>query len=77
MIGNIFGTAQTGIQRASTGIRKNAVEIVTATTRTDSQAKNVDRSLVEIKQHQHQSAANVRVLKAADEMLGTLLDVQA
>ncbi len=78
MIGKIFGTATVGIQRANAGLRKNAMEIVTATTATDNQtAKNVERSLVELKQHQQQSAATVKVLKAADQMLGTLLDVKA
>lgn len=78
MIGNIFGIANTGIQRANTGLRKNAVEVVAATTGTNNRSgKNVDRALVEIKQHQLHSAANVKVLKTADRLLGTLLDVKA
>jgi hypothetical protein len=78
MISNLFSTSRLGIQRADSGLQRTAVELARSTARIDKiPARDVHRSLTELKQHQQQSAANVRVLKTADEMLGNLLDVNA
>ncbi len=79
MIKSISGSALQGIQRGLQGIRRNAGEIASARQMRGTTADTVDltRALVEMKQTSYQTTASVKVLRTADQMIGTLLDVKA
>lgn len=78
MVNSISGNAALGIQRGLTGIRKVASEIAgVPQNRAVSQPSDLTRSLVELKQHAHQTKASIKALKTADQVLGTLLDIRA
>lgn len=80
MINKITGSAVQGIQKNFTSMRKAADEIASATrlNKTESTSgADLARSLVQLKQAQTNTAANVKTLKTADQMIGTLLDVRA
>jgi len=66
-----------GIQRSFENVQKTADNIATQPVRGTKQATDLTRSLVSLRQQEHQTATNVKVLKAADQMLGSLLDVKA
>jgi flagellar hook protein FlgE len=79
IIKSISGSALQGIQRGLQGMRRNAGEIASARQMRGSTADTVDltRALVEMKQTSYQTTASVKVLRTADQMIGTLLDVKA
>ena len=77
MISKVAGPAIHGIQRSFENVRKTANNIATQPVRRANQTTDLTRSLVSLRQHEQQTAANVKVLKAADQMLGSLLDVKA
>lgn len=79
IIKSINGSALQGIQRGLQGIRRNAGEIASARQMRGSTSDTVDltRALVEMKQASSQTTASVKVLRTADQMIGTLLDVKA
>ena len=77
MIDRLTGPALRGVQRGLDGLRHTANDIATQPVKTDRQPADMARSLVALKQHEHQVAASVKVLKAADDAVGTLLDVKA
>ena len=77
MISKVAVPAIQGIQRSFDNVRKTAENIATQPVRGTKQATDLTRSLVSLRQQEHQTAANVKVLKAADQMLGSLLDVKA
>ncbi len=66
-------TGIAGINNGLDGMRRNAAEIARATTGDDT---NTARALVDMRINQHQVEASVKVIKTADEMLGSLLDVR-
>ncbi len=64
---------QTGIAGINTGLdgmRRNATEIASGKT----SPADTARALVDLHANQHQAEASVKVVRAADEMLGSLLD---
>ncbi len=67
-------TGIAGINNGLDGLRRNASEIARATS---GDGTDSARALVDLRADQRQVEASVRVVKAADEMLGSLLDVQA
>lgn len=75
MISKLGNTAMQGIQRSTQGMARSAAEIARANKPGDK--TNVTRALVELKQHEHAAKANMKTLKAADQMLGSLLDIKA
>ena len=79
IIKSISGSALQGIQRGLQGMRRNAGEIASARQMRGSTADTVDltRALLEMKQTSYQTTASVKVLRTADQMIGTLLDVKA
>ena len=77
MISKVAGPAIQGIQRSFENVRKTAGNIATQPVGGKNQATDLTRSLVSLRQHENQTAANVKILKAADQMLGSLLDVKA
>lgn len=74
-INSISGSPTYGIQRGMQGIRRAAVEI-TQGIKPDGNT-NYARSMVEMQQHALQAKASTRALKAYNETLGTLLDIEA
>jgi flagellar hook-associated protein FlgK len=81
--GSVSGSAVNqgliGMQRSQTEILKSAQQIVKAgTTERDNPAKNdVVESLVNIKAQTQVFNASAKIVKAADETIGTLLKTKA
>ena len=75
MINKISHTAVQAINKASSGMQKEAHKIATSTA-PDSQT-NITESLVKMKQHARDTEANAQVLKYVDNMVGSLLDEKA
>lgn len=78
-INSINSTAFKGIQRGLQGMRRNAAEIASANTLTPAKfpTKDLVRAMVELHQNSQQINVSVKALKAADQMLGSLLDIKA
>ncbi len=77
-INSITGSATLGIQRGMQGLRRVASEIASSQqTSQPSKPTDLSRAMVEMKLHANQAKASVKTLKAADELLGTLLDERA
>jgi flagellar hook-associated protein FlgK len=82
-VGSVSGSAVTqgliGMQRSQTEISKSAQQILKAgTTERDNPAKNdVVESLVNIKAQTQVFNASAKIVKAADETVGTLLKTKA
>ncbi|MES9845235.1 MAG: hypothetical protein ABW162_17075 [Candidatus Sedimenticola sp. PURPLELP] len=67
-----------GIQRGFQGIRRNAAEIASARQMTAKfPTKDLVRSMVELNANSHHTTASIKAFKAADQMIGSLLDVKA
>jgi flagellar hook protein FlgE len=73
-INSIMGPAVQGIQKGFQGLRRVASEIATSQQSAETKPTDLSRAMVEMKQHANQAKASARVLKAADELLGTLID---
>ncbi|KAB7623044.1 hypothetical protein F3N43_10590 [Alkalilimnicola sp. S0819] len=71
-----FGSGLQGLHRADEAMRRNADTVAKVTARVD-RTENLNTALVESQSALHQAQASVKVVKAADEMLGTLLDTRA
>jgi len=75
---SIQSEAVLGIQRGLDGMRKNASEIASA-----DQLNKAGRdtslvgSLVDLEQNKMQVQASAKVVSAADEVLGTIIDLRA
>ncbi len=63
-----------GIDNGLDGLHRNATTIARAA---PGDSADSTRALLDLRADQHQVEASVKVLKAADEMLGSLLDVRA
>ena len=77
MIDKIGGPAIRGIQRGLDGVRRTAEDIATQPVQRTTTTKDLARSMVELKQHQQQVAANAKTLKTAYDMIGSIIDVKA
>ncbi|HEB92419.1 MAG TPA: hypothetical protein ENI94_02935 [Gammaproteobacteria bacterium] len=68
-------TGIAGINNGLDGIRRSATQIA----HTDNTTNPADtaRALIDLRTNQHQVEASAKVVKAADEMLGSLLDERA
>ena len=74
----IKGTTLQGIQRGLQGIRANAAEIARPHHASNSiPAKDSVRAMVELHQNARQATASVKVFSAAEQMIGSLLDIKA
>ena len=78
MVDGITANALQGIQSAQSKMQRNAFDIAKAnqSLKADN-TKDPARSLVELNQNKNAAQANMKVLKTADEMLGSILDVLA
>ena len=72
---SISGIALKGIQTGMAGMKKNAANLASK----DSMQGQGDpvKDLVEMKMNKYQVLASGKVIEAADEILGTLLDEKA
>ena len=66
-----------GIRTGLDGMQKTAGQIASKDAMQADNPGQMAASLVDLKVHQHQVGASVQVIKAVDEMIGTLLDVKA
>jgi len=75
---SIQSEAVLGIQRGLDGMRKNASEIASADqlNKAGSDTSLVG-SLVDMEQNKMQAQASAKVVSAADEVLGTIIDLRA
>ncbi len=73
-IHSITGPAIQGIQKGLQGMRRVASEIASTQQTTQANPTDLSRAMVEMKQHATQTKASTKVLKAADDLLGTLID---
>jgi len=77
-ISSIQQTGLEGIQRGLQGIEKSASEIVKAgTTDGASGAASFVEPIIELNLYERSIEASSKVVKVADEVLGTLLDTMA
>jgi len=75
MIDSISSISLAGYQNASNAMQKNASDIAKAGTEAGKEV-NLASSLVELKQNQQVAEANLKVLKAEGDILGTILDIK-
>jgi hypothetical protein len=75
---SVQSEAVQGIQRGLDGIRKNASEIASAD-QLNKAGKDTSLvgSLVDMEQNKMQAQASAKVVSAADEVLGTIIDLRA
>ncbi|MCP4286004.1 MAG: hydrolase [Gammaproteobacteria bacterium] len=74
----ITGTALQGIRRGLQGMRNNAAEIASPFQGKNSfPTKDNVRAMVELHQNAHQTNASITAFRAADQMIGSLLDIKA
>ncbi|MES9856819.1 MAG: hypothetical protein ABW166_09490 [Sedimenticola sp.] len=77
-INSITGAALQGIQRGLQGMRRSTAEIASARALSGRIAgKDMVRSMVELHQSGHHVAASIKAFKAANETIGSLLDIKA
>lgn len=66
-----------GIHTGMNGLRKDAQVIASQNIQNGPNTKDLTDALVDLKANQHQVEASAKVIKAQDEILGTLLDEMA
>jgi flagellar hook-associated protein FlgK len=71
-----MSSGMAGIHRGMQGLQKNAQEIVSATTNREGPG-SLEKPAVEMLSNQQQVEASSKVVKAQDDMLGSLLDEMA
>lgn len=76
-IDNTQQQALAGIQRGLASAGKHAAAIASSSGLGDGNAASLTESMVGLVQDELQVAASARVLKAADEMIGSLFDDKA
>ncbi len=75
---SIQSEAVQGIQRGLDGMRKNASEIASADQLNKAgKDTNLVGSLVDLEQNKMQAQASAKVVSAADEVLGSIIDLRA
>lgn len=75
-ISSILNSGLQGINSGLDNLRKDAQAIASATTQRDENTSDIADSLVDMNINQRNTEASVKVVKAADEVLGTLLDIK-
>ena len=74
----LISSSVLGIQRGAQELRHNAAEIAGAGLGgTQSPDKNLIRAMVELHQSSRQVSISVKALRAADQTIGSLLDIKA
>ncbi len=78
--GSVFNTGVNGMLRSYSNIAKDANTIARAgTTEPESgdTLGDITTAIVDMKVNEHLFSANAKVVKTADDMLGTLLDIKS
>lgn len=73
-IDSVAALGLAGIQRGMQGARSSAAEIASAGQSASTDAADLTAALVSLKQQEQQVAAASKVVKSADDMIGTLID---
>jgi len=77
-ISSVLQTGLQGIQTGLNGLQKSAQTIATAPTQANSASTDqMVEALVDLKLYEHEVKGSARVVRAADEMMGSLLDTFA
>ena len=77
-INSVLQSGLHGIQAGLNGLQKSAQTIATATTDTGpATTKDMAEAVVELRLYEQGVKGSARVVKAADEMMGSLLDTFA
>jgi hypothetical protein len=77
MIGSISNTALAGIQNGFDSLQKNASQIASKSTMEGTNTQSLVEAVVDLKANVQQVSASMKVLKASDELIGTILDIKA
>jgi hypothetical protein len=78
MINSVAGTGLLAVQRGQESASSAASKIARAgTTAQDDATRAITEGIVEAKQAEHLVKAGAKVIKTADEMIGSLLDERA
>jgi flagellar hook protein FlgE len=72
-----FDSGLTGIRKGLDGIQKTASQIASKETMEGDSPHDLAESMVNLKVNKNQVSASAQVVKATDQMLGTLLDIKA
>lgn len=75
-VANSFNAGMRGLHYAQEGLQRNAETIARASAQARA-TEDVNAALVESLSFSRQAEASVRVVKAADEVLGSLVDIRA
>ncbi len=73
---SILNIGLAGLQRAQADVRQNATKIVSAGISDTSATMTLSTSMVKLLSDRLQAQAAAIVIKTADEMLGTVLDIR-
>jgi len=76
MINSLNNTALAGIQSGLGKLQENAGQIAGASSMDGTNTNSLLESLVDLKANVQQVSASMKVLKASDELMGTILDVK-
>ena len=74
---NVSNTGVQGIHNGFENMRRDAQEIAAATAKGGEDTAELANALVDLNMDRNQVEASVKVVQAADEVLGTLLDTFA
>jgi len=72
---SINSSALQGIHQGLDNMRKDAHVIASANTQRDENTRDLAEAMVDLNVNARYTEASVKVIKAADEVLGTLLDI--
>ena len=75
-IGSVLNTGIQGVQAGVRGMEQSAQEIVKAGSG-ESATGDFIEPIIDLKLYEHSVEASTKVIKTADEMIGTLLDTMA
>lgn len=75
-IGSVLNTGIQGVQTGMRGMEQSAQNIVKAGT-SENTAGDVIEPIMDLKLYENTVEASTKVIKTADEMMGTLLDTMA
>ena len=76
-IGGAFSEAMLGIQRGITSAREHAAQIASADAFNNDSPSGLVEPMLGLKQDKLQVQASTQVIKAVDDMLGSLFDEKA
>ena len=74
-ISSISSSGLQGIHQGLDNVRKDAQSIASASTHREENTQDIAEALVDLNSDARNTEASVKVVKAADEVLGSLLDI--